>query len=348
MKDDCTLFVDGLNIGRPGGLPPRRPGRAEGLSDEYLGSLCLYGDSIDPNDLRQGGLGNCWLISAFSAVAEFPDKIRALIKQTALSKSGRYVVKLFHPVDEKWTSYVVDDRLPVNKHGHLRNVRLSCAGELWPAILEKAMAAMYGNYASLDGGNPYVALKCLTGASGDRLVCLSRQEAGGWQCWSPVFKAAPYPTARQLMETSWPDDGSRGSIARDADKVLDMLRWLDKGRSIMCCGSGGFDDSKASDSGIVQGHAYALLSIETNLGAKQFDLMKLRNPHGQGGQEWSGAWSDGDRMWDRYPDIKEKLKPASKDDGTFWMAREDFVNEFRSISIAISDENAAERFSMTY
>lgn len=98
--EEATLFVDGLRIGRPGALPPRRPGRAEGLADEYTASLCLYGESISPNDLRQGGLGNCWLISAFSAIAEFPAKVKALMEQTALSKSGRYVVKLFHPVEE--------------------------------------------------------------------------------------------------------------------------------------------------------------------------------------------------------------------------------------------------------
>jgi len=214
------------------------------------------------------------------------------------------------------------------------------------------MAAMYGGYAYLDGGNPYLALKCLTGTKGDRLVCLSRNASGGWQCWTPIFKMAgspvSYPQARQLTETPWPDDHQRGSTPKTADQMLDLLRWLDKGKSIMCCGSGGYDDTQASESGIVQGHAYALLAIETNLGSKKFDLMKLRNPHGQGGKEWEGAWSDGDRMWDRYPDIKAKLKPAGADDGTFWIAREDFVNEFRSISVCISDENAAERGSVTY
>jgi len=347
---ESTLFVDGLQIHRPGALEPRRPGRAEGLADEYTRSLCLYGDTISPNDLRQGGLGNCWLISAFSAVAEFPSRIRHLIEQTELSKSGRYVVKLFHPIEEVWKTYAIDDRLPVNQYGHLRNVRLSASGELWPALLEKAMAALYGGYACLDGGNPYTALKCLTGTSGERLVCLS-YGSKGWQCWTPIFKLegspVAYPTARQLTETRWPDDGSRGSEPRVSDKVLDMLRWLDGGKSIMCCGSQGYDDSASSESGIVQGHAYALLTIETNLGEKKFDLLKLRNPHGQGGKEWSGAWSDGDRMWKRYPDIAEKLQPAGKDDGTFWMAKEDFVKEFRSISICISDQNAAERYQKT-
>jgi hypothetical protein len=112
----------------------------------------------------------------------------------------------------------------------------------------------------------------------------------------------------------------------------------------MCCGSFGNDDTTTSMTGVVQGHAYALLSVSANLGPDgQFDLMKLRNPHGQGGQEWSGAWSDGHPIWDQYPGIKEKLMPAVEDDGTFWMERADFVNEFRSISICLSDKCAAER-----
>ena len=115
----------------------------------------------------------------------------------------------------------------------------------------------------------------------------------------------------------------------------------------MCCGSGGYDDTQSSSSGIVQGHAYALIQIENNLGPnKEFDLMKLRNPHGQGGKEWSGDWSDGDLMWDRHPEIKDKLKPAGADDGPFWIARKDFITEFRSISICMSDANFAERYTV--
>ena len=40
--------------------------------------------------------------------------------------------------------------------------------------------------------------------------------------------------------------------------------------------------------------------------------------------------------------------PIAQDDGTFWIAREDFIKEFRCISICISDENAAERYSVSY
>lgn len=47
--------------------------------------------------------------------------------------------------------YEIDDRLPVNQYGSLRNVQLSASGELWPALLEKAMAAMFGGELLVDG-----------------------------------------------------------------------------------------------------------------------------------------------------------------------------------------------------
>lgn len=194
----------------------------------------------------------------------------------------------------------------------------------------------------------YVALKALTGTKGDRLLCLSRNvKTSAWQCWTPKFSRhmqTGHPTARQLVESSWPDTGKRGSAARDSDSLLDLLLMFDEGKCIMCCGSGGHDDSDSSASGIVQGHAYALLKIVTNLGPKKdIDLLRLRNPHGQGGKEWSGRWSDGHPSWDRHPEIKEALRPANADDGTFWISRQDFCNEFRSISVCLSDECAAVR-----
>ncbi len=49
-------------------------------------------------------------------------------------------------------------------------------------------------------------------------------------------------------------------------------------------------DQAQSGRGIVQGHAYAILDAKEVEGHK---LMKLKNPHGSGGAEWSGDFSDG-------------------------------------------------------
>ena len=71
-----------------------RPGRGEGLHDR--GTLCLW-RWISPVDLKQGSVGNCWLISAIAALAEWPEMVKSLIAQHKLAH-GRFDVTLFHPV----------------------------------------------------------------------------------------------------------------------------------------------------------------------------------------------------------------------------------------------------------
>ena len=56
--------------------------------------------------------------------------------------------------------------------------------------------------------------------------------------------------------------------------------------------------------------------------------------YAQYGRHFGGAGPDGEPT---LQEIKDKLKPAGADDGTFWIARKDFITEFRSISICMSD-----------
>lgn len=42
----------------------------------FSGEYSLFEKGIHPDDIKQGCLGNCYFLSALSAMAEFPDQIK--------------------------------------------------------------------------------------------------------------------------------------------------------------------------------------------------------------------------------------------------------------------------------
>jgi hypothetical protein len=154
-----------------------RPGRGEGVADD-VGELRLF-DDVSPVAVKQGALGNCWLISVFSVLAERRASISNLCEQSVLSLDGRYTIHLFHPVRERWEALEVDDRLPVTKDGcALRYAGLTSSRELWVCLLEKAFARLFGSWAKLQGNSPALALKAMTGCVGEKLLVLRRHAQG--------------------------------------------------------------------------------------------------------------------------------------------------------------------------
>lgn len=73
----------------------------------------MYTDGIEPSDVSQGCLGNCYFLAVLSSMAEFPDRIKALIETPEVNSAGIYLLKFF--VNGVETSVIVDDYLPVHK-----------------------------------------------------------------------------------------------------------------------------------------------------------------------------------------------------------------------------------------
>ena len=83
--------------------------------------------------------------------------------------------------------------------------------------------------------------------------------------------------------------------------------------------------------GIVGYHGYALLEA---LDYKGNRLVYLRNPWGR--TEWKGKWSSQSDVWTA--DLKGALK-YDYHPGAFWMAFEDFVKYFSSVTTCYIQEN---------
>ena len=121
-------------------------------------NLCVIKD-VDPTDVYQGTVGDCWLLGAISSLAEFDGAIKRLFKKTKLLDKrplpgpNMYTIVLCDLETWKPKIYHIDERLPVksDSSGKLLSCRLSGYGELWPALLEKAMAIHCGGWDAIHG-----------------------------------------------------------------------------------------------------------------------------------------------------------------------------------------------------
>ena len=122
----------------------------QGAGDEH---------AIDPNDVKQGSLGDCYLIAGMAAVARAdPQLIADLIKDNG---DGTYDVTLY--IRPSRTGYprkvvkTVDSRLAVKSSGSpvYAGVGDEKDGkqEIWTALIEKTLAQHKSSYDLISGGN---------------------------------------------------------------------------------------------------------------------------------------------------------------------------------------------------
>ncbi len=80
--------------------------------------------------------------------------------------------------------------------------------------------------------------------------------------------------------------------------------------------------------GIVDGHAYSLITVRKNVCGK-FDLMLFRNPHGK--TEFQGEWHDGSKEWQQHPTAAQELNyTQDPNDGLFWISKADAFRYFQT------------------
>ena len=120
------------------------PGRGQGMGD--VPSLKILGDA-DPSDITQGGVGDCWLLSGISSLAEFDGAIKHLFRRTQgigslpASTPNTYTITLWDLPTWKEVDVVIDERLARKADGSgLLGCEMSRDGELWVCYLEKAIA----------------------------------------------------------------------------------------------------------------------------------------------------------------------------------------------------------------
>jgi hypothetical protein len=149
-----------------------------GLRGEYRrvqnGVAFLRGETdanaIDPDDVSQGALGDCYLLAAMMTIAQVdPGAIERLIRDNG---DGTYDVTIYVIQDGRKTPRVVrvDDQFAfVGRYSEAEYAKIgdnsgqgaNRRNEIWPMLIEKAYAVVMGSYDAIQGGGTAQGLEAL-------------------------------------------------------------------------------------------------------------------------------------------------------------------------------------------
>lgn len=306
-------------------------------ASEVFSGASLF-DGIEPTDVCQGSLGDCWLLAAISALAEFPGAIESLFITSRISKSGEYKMKLFDS-QTGWQEFSIDDLIPVMDAEEIFGAGYTFAGgvrlkpcftspngnEIWVALLEKACAKFCGSFGNLIGGQALYAWQIFTGCT-DLWEYRKDPETQEFQ-----HIAVTYTDPRSV--NSWSGVGGDDGIVDPDTFWTKLVEWDDANYVMGASCSGGVEDQL--DTGLVTGHAYSLLVCnEYSADGETHKMVCMRNPWGND-KEWNGRFSDSWGDWGSYPELARQLGVSGHSpDGKFWMCYEDFLANWDTISVA--------------
>lgn len=248
-------------------------------------------------DPCQGELGDCYFLSAISALAENPKRIRQLIPNSKFSHSGVFEVIVY--LHGEPTKIIIDDYFPVIEDLE-GNPKIAFVGfnqktnNIWPLILEKAWAKCNLNYENIIAGNSAEAFEFLF----------------------------PAPIDTYYHEIH-------------GDRLFDRIKDADDKSYIICTDVTANENTNVDyliKMGLITNHAYTIIDaaeVHDSKG-KLTRLLKIRNPWGT--NEWTGDWSDKSPKWT--PEMLKLLRNDEEDDGTFWMSYEDFCKFYTTTHVA--------------
>ena len=124
-------------------------------SDIYQDRLLWGPRGVIPGDIAQGDLGNCWLMAAISAYAEYPSRIHDVFHNTQANPAGLYGLNIY--VLGVPTTVWVDDYIGFKTNQWTGEIGLfygqvGSDNALWGPLIEKALAKSVGNFWHLDTG----------------------------------------------------------------------------------------------------------------------------------------------------------------------------------------------------
>ena len=136
------------------------------LSEVYAeveGGMQVFKKGIEPGDVKQGRLADCYFMSCLAALAEIEGRVESLFNTKEVNAAGIYSINLY--VNGRKQEVIVDEYIPCDPANGLPAFGYSAdSGEIWAMLIEKAWAKLHGTYCMIRKGSALSALPHMTGA----------------------------------------------------------------------------------------------------------------------------------------------------------------------------------------
>ena len=178
---DAGLDLNGVSSVLSGQPGPAADSSPAGAASPGAPSDILYlaepGDpgTIQATDINQGEIGDCWALAAVAELALFHPA--AITQMIHANNDGSYTVSLYAGSGGKLPGYndpgadlvqVLEtvspsDFLPVGVNSQTGSTTVGSQTEIWPQVIESALAKLNGGFSVIDqGGWPSAAMEELT------------------------------------------------------------------------------------------------------------------------------------------------------------------------------------------
>jgi hypothetical protein len=167
-KDSSGNFIDPSVskkadnlVGRGSDGKLRNPPEWKRAKEIFQNTFYVFQDLIEPNDVIQREIGNCYFLSPLASVTEFPNLIYQLFRTTSVTANGYYELVLF--IDGEWQVVILDDYFVVKPRSRTPKFAYPNGNEIWVMLVEKAWAKVNGGFANIVAGSEKDAFYSLTG-----------------------------------------------------------------------------------------------------------------------------------------------------------------------------------------
>jgi calpain-15 len=232
-------------------------------------------------------------LTLYSFLRRLPYQVGSLllgsVTHSLISHSVRsppYQVRLCF--NGQWTVVTVDDYFPADRYGRMRFAN-GRDRQLWPSLIEKAAAKLYGSYAAISGGMMADAFALLTGCPAEHIDLAK--------------VLSPSSASSELSSSSSASSSSSSFSEAEARELLwSKLCSFAEANCVMGASGGATDTNKLnsgeSDAAMAariaakerayaaaglnpNPHAYSLLAVAEVRGSdgRLARLVKLRDPH---------------------------------------------------------------------